>query len=148
MTITMQVKNMMDATLILSAIIRENRKLPPKGKFLLGRMHAALEPEFARVKKEYDTIVTSYNHKTEIANPAYNPEPDTEGNSQPKTVEIDSVPNDKSEDFQKRWAEIADVEIELPVSPININDLCLPADQGDGSITAFEFIKLGALISE
>ncbi len=163
MTMNIKAQHLMDATLVMSNIIRSNRKLPNKGKFLLGRMHAKIQPEFIRINNERDDIIKSYGFRMDVPNPEYNPNAEetrtklTEAGRiqeamkikvEPKTIETDAVPEDKGEDFEKRWGEIANAEIEVEVTPIHIDDLCFPGDLEDGEITAHEFIVLGDLITE
>ena len=163
MTMNIKVQHLMDATLMMSNIIRSNRRLPTKGKYLLGRMHAKLQPEFIRLDEERNALIKSYNHKADVPNPAYNPSlKDARDNLtakgriqeamkikvEPETIEADTVPEDQIKDFESKWAPITKTEIEVDVTPIHIDDLCFPGDLEDGEITAHEFIVLGDLITE
>lgn len=161
MPMKIKVQDFMDATLILSKIIREDRRLPTKGKHKIGRLHAAMQPEFIRINAVRDDIIKSYGFTMEVPNPDWNPSVETrrqkmvtDGNLKdivklpPKMITTPAVPEDKGEDFEAKWGAIANSELELNANPIHIDDLCYPGDLEDGSITAHEFIKLGDLITE
>jgi hypothetical protein len=159
----LKVQQLMDATLVMANIIRENRKLPTKGKYLLGRMHAKLQAEFIRLDTERNDLIKSYGYKADVPNPAYKPADKvardrlvSEGRLQeslkikvePETIEVDSVPEDMFKDFEGKWLPVTKTEIEVDVAPIHIDSLCFPGDLEDGEITGHEFIVLGDLITE
>jgi hypothetical protein len=144
----------------MSQIIREDRPLPQKGKYRLARMHPKLNAEFLIINAKRDDLIKAYNHHGMIPNPAAAQINDemreaivTSGHLDklpPKMIENPewSVPDDKIEEFQTAWKEIADEVIEVAVEPIPLDQLCFPGDLAEGSITAHEFIVLGDLIAE
>ena len=56
------VQKAMDATLVISQIIREARPMPQKGKYRLARLHAKLLPEFQTINTRRDEMITAYDH--------------------------------------------------------------------------------------
>lgn len=155
----LKVQHLMDATLILSQIIREDRKLPQKGKYRLARMHPVLNKEFMIINARRDEMIKAYDHHEMIPNPAgvipdeIRAEIAANGNIHqlaPKMIEAAefSVPKDKIAEFMAAWQEIADQEIEVDVTPLPLDQLCFPGDLAEGSITAHEFIVLGDLVTE
>lgn len=155
-----KVQHLMDATLVISTIIREDRNLPQKGKYRLARIHPKLDREFQIINAQRNKMIEAYDHHEMIANPAANGMPDevraeiaAAGNVHqlpPKMVEAKefSVPADKIDEFHATWKEIADQEIEVDIVPMPLDQLCFPGDLADGSITAHEFIVLGDLVVE
>lgn len=149
MTMKLSIQHVMDATLVISQIIREDRKLPQKGKYRLARMHPKLNKEFATVNAQRDEMIIAYGFHPKVPNPAFN-QPAEEGVDVPEFIESPeyAVPADKLEEFQAKWSEFADQEIEINIEPIPLEQLCFPGDAEDGSITAHEFIILGDLVKE
>ena len=155
----LKVQHLMDATLVISTIIREDRNLPQKGKYRLARMHPKLNKEFLLVNAQRDEMIKAYDHREMVPNPA-GAIPDevradiaASGNIHqlaPKMIESPewSVPADKIAEFMAAWQEIADQEIEVDVEPLPLDQLCFPGDLADGSIAAHEFIVLGGLVVE
>jgi hypothetical protein len=156
----LKVQHVMDATLVISQIIREDRKLPTKGKYRLARAHDKLNKEFLIFNEQRDAAIKAYNYRGTIPNPAANGLSDDAraamvaagkiGSLPPKEIEDEnfSVPADKIEEFHKTWGAIAVSEIEVDIEPIPLDQLCFPGDLEDGSISAHEFIVLGDLITE
>lgn len=160
MAIKLKVQQLMDATIIISQIIRENRPLPQKGKYRLARMHPVLNKEFLIVDAQRNEMINAYNYHAPIPNPAYKVEAETlavaSGNGEsnvtplvPKFIPSPefSVPEDKLQEFLAAWNEIAQQELEVDVQPIPLEQLCLPANV-DGSISGHELIVLGDIIAE
>jgi hypothetical protein len=156
----LKVQHLMDATLVISQIIREDRKLPQKGKYRLARMHPKLNKEFLIINAQRDEMIKAYNFHATIPNPAAANMTDetraeiaASGNVHqlvPKMIESPefSVPADKIAEFMATWQEIADQEIEVDIEPLPLDQLCFPGDLADGSIAAHEFIVLGSLVVE
>jgi hypothetical protein len=149
----------MDATLILSQIIREDRPMPQKGKYRLARMHPKLNAEFMIINTRRDEMITAYNHHGMIPNPENNLTDEAReamvaaghlDKLPPKEIEDPqfSVPADKLAEFQAAWKEIAESEIEVDVQPLPLDQIVFPGDLDNGSITAHEFIILGDLVVE
>lgn len=159
MTMKLKVQHLMDATMVISTIIREDRSLPQKGKYRLARMHPKLNKEFLIINAQRDEMIKAYNFHAMVQNPA-SVMPDEmrtaiaeSGNIAKlpsKMIESPefSVPEDKVAEFMAAWQEIADQEIEIEIEPIPLDQLCFPGDLADGSITAHEFIVLGDLVIE
>lgn len=159
MSMKLKVQHLMDATLVISEIIRDNRPMPQKGKYRLARMHPKLNAEFLVINAKRDEMIKAYDHHPMVPNPANNMSDEarefeaSQGNvSQlvPKTIPSAqwSVPEDKLAEFQKLWEEVAEEEIEVDVEPIPLAQLCFDDPNIDGSITGHEFIVLGDLVKE
>lgn len=129
----LKVQHVMDATLVVAQIIRENRPMPQKGKFRLARLHTRLLPEFNVANTRRDEMIAAYEHH----------EPVEDGVPSPQF----SVPLDKMPEFNAAWAEIGGEEIEVDVEPVPLSCLDL-GDGSDGAITAHELITLGDLVTE
>jgi hypothetical protein len=152
MTMKLKLQHLMDATLIISQIIREERPMPQKGKYRLARMHPKLDKEFQTINTQRNDMIKAYNFHPMIPNPAFNQpraeDPLAEANTDvPEMIEhVEfSVPVDKLDEFNKHWTEFAEQEIELDIEPIPLEQLCLPDDK-NGSIEANELIVLGDLV--
>lgn len=134
-----KVQDVYNATLILSAIIREKRPLPTKGAYRVARMHSKLLPEFNVANDKRDELIKAYDYKPKIAGP--------DGETMLEAENF-SVPDDKLPEFLKAWREIADVEITIAdLEPIPLAQL----DLGDGiasSIHAGELLDLGDLVTD
>lgn len=156
----MTVQELMDRTIMLSTIIKENRRLPTKGKYWLSRMHAKLLPVFNKYNSERDAKIAAFNYYPEVPNPAAAHITDemreamiAEGHLAklpPKTITspVQAVPPEAHDQFIADWIEVGKEVIDVPVKPINVDVLCFPGDLEDGEITAHEFIVLGDLIYE
>ena len=82
----------LDAFIVLTAIINDQRKLPQKGKFRVARCRAQLETEATRIQKERDEIVFELGeHKLVMIEG---------GPTEDKGWE---VPPEKMPEFKKRW---------------------------------------------
>lgn len=159
MTLNMKVQQVMDATIVLSTIIRDNRRLPTKGKYWLSRLHAKLLPIFNKYNDERDAAIAVFNFYPEVPNPENHLSDEArqamiEGGMiaqvPPKmiTSKVMAVPPDQMKAFTDNWRKTGETEIEVDVTPIQIDVLCFPGDLADGEITAHEFIILGDLIYE
>ncbi len=139
------VQHVFDATLVISQIIREQRRMPQKGKYRLARLHAKLLPEFNTINERRDDMIKAYNTHNQILDPGaiY------AIGSTPPTVDGEQfvVPPDKLVEFNTAWAEIGAEEIEIDIEPIPISLLSAPNDE-NGVIEANELITLGGLISD
>lgn len=135
----LKVQHVMDATLVISQIIRDQRPLPLKGNYRLARMHAKLLPEFTLANEQKDGMIRAYN--TPLMVPVLG-EPDVM-----TPTDQFMVPADKQAEFDGAWKQIGDQEIEIDVEPIPLDQL----DLGNGNtaaIQANELITLGDLVVE
>lgn len=156
MTMKLKIQHLMDATLVISQIIREERPMPQKGKYRFARMHDKLNREFLIINARRDEMIKAYDHHPMVPNPAYNPEVSAEDAAnnvvtlEPKMIPSKewSVPLDKLEEFTKAWMEIGEEEIEVDVQPIPLEQLCFADPNANGSINGHEFIVLGELVAE
>ena len=133
----MTVGKMMDATLTIAAIMREKRPMPQAAKFKLARIHAKLFPEFTTANDQREAMIKAYGV----------PQKTNQGGLE---IEIEGqfmVPEDKLPEFNAAWKEIADVEIDLDITPISLREIDL-GGMSNGSIEANEFAALGALVTE
>lgn len=151
MTMKLKVQHLMDATIVITSIIREDRPLPQKGKYRLARMHPKLDKEFQIVNERRNDMIKAYGHHPLVPNPAFNREA-AEGVDPASIPEFIphtefSVPEDKLAEFQAAWEEIANEEIEVEIQPIPLEQLIL-SDNTDGCIGAHELIVLGDLVQE
>lgn len=140
----LKVQHIMDAVVLISQIIREERPMPQKGKYRLARMHSKLLPEFNVIDKRRNDMIKAYNH-----HPMVSAGPSAEDPLGEKMVESTefSVPEDKIEEFMKEWNEIAETEIDIDVVPMPIDQFDL-GDKFDGSLQGNDIIVLGSLITE
>ena len=125
----LKASQVLNATTILAAIINENRPLPQKGKYRIGRMHAKLFAEWEQLEVRRKAIVEQ--HQEEVP-PAAEGEPATTRTSAAGEAE---------------WKDILEQEIEVNVEPVPLS--CL--DMGDavnGSVSANELQMLGDLVTE
>lgn len=136
----LKVQHVFDATQVLARIINENRPLPPKGKFLVARMHAKLFPEFTTANDQRTAKIVSYDFKRMVQSPAPRTRQDPLGQGFVETEE-QAVPDDKMPEFTAWWKEIADVELSLNVEPIFVDHL------GD-CLSYADFQTLGELVAE
>jgi hypothetical protein len=125
--VRLTVQRVWDMTLVVSAIIRDRRAMPQRGKYHLARLHAKLLPEFTLAAGRRDELIAVYQHKAE-------------GES------VWSVPADRLEDYVAAWKEIAGIEIDVDVQPFALADLDLPGL--NGAIEAAEIVILGDLVMD
>lgn len=146
MGMKLKVQKLMDVTLLLTQIIRERRPMPQKGKMELARMHAKLEPEFKIIDEQRNEIIKAYDTRIMVPDPGGRID---EATGKVAMVEGDGyqVPEDKLDEFNKKWEEIAEHEVEVDIKPIPLKYIDLGLGS-DGSIEAFELIMLGDLITE
>lgn len=144
MPMKMTVQKAMDATLVISKIIRDARPMPQTGKFRLALMHAKLLPIFTAANTSRDALIMAYDHHEMIDGP--HTETDPLGEVKVPSPEF-SVPVDKMPDFIKAWTEFSKDEVEVDIQPIPLKYLDL-GDMANGSIEAHELATLGGLISE
>lgn len=140
----LKVQHIFDATLIVSQIIREQRRMPQKGKYRLARMHAKLLPEFNTANERRDEMIKSYDTHQQI------PDPSQIMLTQfPPMIDGEQyiVPPDKLDEFSASWKEIGDEEIDIDIVPIPMSILSLPDDE-NGAIEAHEIAILGDLLSD
>jgi hypothetical protein len=138
----LRVQTVMDATIILTRIINQQRPMPQVGKYRVARLHARLLPEFNVIDARRDEMIKAYDT------------PQTKKVTLPETgaeaeVPADGwkVPDDKMPEFTEAWKLIGAEEIDVDVQPIALSCLSLGNDT-DGSIEAGELLTLGDLISE
>lgn len=144
----LKVQHVMDATLVISKIIRDARAMPQKGKYRLARMHAKLLPEFLTINERRDAMIRAYDTRMKVPDPNYSNHLDPLNKGVPMIDGPEfTVPDDKSDEFNAAWKEIADEEIDVNVEPIPLAQLDLGASQ-DGSIEAGELITLGDLVKD
>ncbi|MDE2104685.1 MAG: hypothetical protein KGL39_46040 [Patescibacteria group bacterium] len=138
------VQQVMDATVTVSNIIRENRPMPQRGKYKLARLHAKLLPEFNTANDQRNAMIKAYDH-----HPMVNAKPSKEDPLGQNLVESPdfAVPNSKVPEFTEAWAKIASEQIDVDVEPIPLEQFSLADDQ-DGSISAHELIVLGDLVKD
>jgi hypothetical protein len=135
----LMVQQALDATVTLTKIINENRPLSVKGAYLVARMHAMLKPEADRADAQRTEIIAAYGTKAKDV-PGLT-EAFVAGTS---TINPDQwvVPQDKVDDFNAKWSQVATLDVEVPVSPIPLSAL-----EGSG-ITALEFGTLGCVVED
>lgn len=139
----LKIQHVMDATLVLTKIINEQRQMPQKGKYRIARLHAKLLPEFKLIDARRDEMIKTYNNpQTRIER---TPE-DPIGHEVPVDGEW-QVPADKMPEFIAAWKLIGDEEIDVDAQPIPLSSLSV-SDDTDGAIEAHELIALGDLITE
>jgi hypothetical protein len=117
------------ANQILVGIINANRPMPTKGAYRIARLHAKLQVELKPISDKRDEIIKSYGYQGV-------PDGAPEG-FQP----VDMVPPDKAAEFELKWREIADEEIEVDVQPIPLSQLSLGDDE-ESPISAGELFML------
>jgi hypothetical protein len=157
--VKMKVQQLMDATMILNEIIKQQRPMPQKGKYRLARMHAKLWPEFKTINDQRDAMIKAYDCKEMVENPEYkkafkptaeNPMPH-EGNVTnlpARMIESGNyiVPPEHLEDFNKQWLDMGSQEIEVDVEPMPIDQFDM-GDRVDGALEANELVILGDLVA-
>jgi hypothetical protein len=121
------VQQIWDATLLISAIIRDRRPMPQRGKFHLARMHARLMPEWTVASARRDELIEAYH--------CWNDE-----------AQAWAVPPEMTEHFNAAWKDIASIEIDVEVQPVALADLDLAGQ--NGGIEAHELALLGELVVE
>lgn len=145
MTMKLKAQHVMDATLTVAQIIRDNRPMPQKGKYRLARLHAKLLPEFNTLSARRDEMITAYDHHEMVPPPPTMKDPLGQGPCVP--TEQFSVPLDKMPEFTAAWSEIGNQEIEVDVEPVPLDCLDL-GDNTDGAISGLELATLGDLVTE
>src|SRR4051812_29792109 len=127
MSMNLKVQHLMDSTLVISEIIRDNAPMPQKGKYRLARMHPKMVKEFEIINQQRNDMIKAYGTKAMVPNPEnrYSEEARREmiaagraGDLVPVMIESPTdytVPEDKLEEFNAAWKEIADTEIELDI---------------------------------
>lgn len=145
----LKAEHVYEAMLVISQIIRDQRPMPLRGKFLLARMHSQLLSDFNVIAMQHDDTVRVCGVRRKIPDPTFN------------GFKIDpmsqSVPMIDGPDFiilpecraawEVLWRPIADELIDVNVQPIPIGALSL-GDGVDGTIQANELSILGELITE
>lgn len=141
MTITLKAQQIYDATIVVSALIRENRPMPLRGKYLLARLHGKLLPEFATLDAQRNALITAYDFHPVVVGP--------HDDDRPSGTQIESpdfsVPADKLGEFAAEWATIAGEEIDLDAKSIPLDALDLG---GESVLSAGEVIILADLLNE
>ncbi len=140
----LKAQHVLDATVVVAQIIRENRPLPQKGKYRLARLHAKLLPEFNTLNAQRDAMISAYGWQQPLDSNWDSSRPDV---GTPALSPNFSVPPDKLPEFNAAWKEIGDQEIDIEVEPVPLAHLEL-ADNVDGSITGHELVLLGDLVTE
>jgi len=125
----LRVQQLMDATLMVSAVIREARPMPQRGKFRLARLHARLEPEFKTINEQRNALIRAFD----------TPDPEHEGQW--------IVPAEQLAAFNAQWAEIAETVIDVDVAPVPLADID-NGPEANGAIEAHELVVLGDLIAD
>lgn len=136
-------QQVLDMTLVVTTLINENRPMPLKGKYRLGRWHAKLKPEFDVISQRRDAMILAYDTPVMIEQV----DPETGEKSMVAAPGRYIVPDDKMAEFNAAWAEIAGEKISFDIERIPFAQLDL-GDDANGSISAFELLTLGELISE
>lgn len=119
------------ATTTLASIINENRPMPQKGKYRLGRMHAKLYAEWEQLEVRRKAIVEQHQEAVPVEG--------GDGGSEP-TYRV-------SDAGEAEWQEVLAEEIEVAVEPIPLSSIDM-GDTVNGSISANELQALGDLVSE
>ena len=130
------------ATLVLAAIIRDDRPMSQKGKYRIARMHSKLFAEFQTINPQREGMIKAYNTHQVIKS-----FDQSTGTVTEKETDEWTVPDDKLAEFNSAWDKIGDEEIEVDVQPIPLALLDRGDDQ-NGSITANDLIVLGELVTE
>lgn len=138
----LKVQQVMDATLVISQIIREDRAMPQKGRYRLARLHSKLLPEFTTINAQRDELIKAYDTHVMVSET----DPETGAVIEVATAEF-TVPEDKMPEFTEAWKAIAGEEIDIDVEPIPLSQLDIGGDI-DGNISVNEFIVLGSLIAD
>lgn len=140
------VEHILDATIVLSVILRDQnglqredgrlvgRPMPQSGKYRLTRLHAKLMPEFKLAMEQRNAMIKAYDYP-EIK----------EVDGKPVETGNFTVPSDKLEEFTAAWREISIQIVDVDVEPIPFDQLDL-GNAVDGCITPAEFEALGDLI--
>ena len=125
----LKIQDLMNATLLISQMIREHRAMPQRGKLRLARMHEKLLPEFNTINASRDAVIASYQCPDDAKPGEW------------------MVPADKIDEFNASWLAVASEEIFIDVEPLVMADIDL-GPHADGSIEAGELLILGALFAE
>lgn len=143
----LKVQHVMDALLLITAIIQEKRKLPQKGGYRLARLHAKLLPEFTTANEQRNALIKAYDFPLMVEGPRSHEDRLHMRNGPMVPSDQFTVPPDKLEEFAANWAKIAEEEIEVDCQPIPLEQLDLGPNV-PGSIEAHEFAVLGDLVQE
>lgn len=134
-------QNVFGATVVLASIIKEQRSMPQRGKYLVARLHTKLLPEYNVLEGRRNAIVQ------ELGDPVMKTEELADGTISITPVEGQwQVPMHRMPEFTKAWEAIGAEELEVDVQPLPLSALSLPT--GDGAIEAHELVILGDLITE
>jgi hypothetical protein len=139
----LKVLHIFEAAPIIAQIVREKRPLPQKGAYRIARMHIKLAAEYALAAERHDALIISYDHFAMVPPPKTKDDP--LGQGEPVKSTQNSVPDDKIAEFQAKWKEISDLEVDVDVEPIPLSQL----DRGGecvALISAMELITLGDLV--
>lgn len=136
------VQRVMDATLVVAAIIRDARSMPQKGKYRVARLHAKLLPEFTTANDRREEMIRAYG----LSQTVETTDPVSGLRAIVETGEF-QVPLDKLDEFNAAWKEIGTQELAVDIEPIPLAMLDL-GDSENGGIEAAELIALGELVAE
>lgn len=124
MTITVQVRDFLQAYTILETSIKENRNFSTRGKYLISRLYVSLFDEFKQSEEQRVSLIKKYGIE------------DKDGGTY-------SVPAEKIADFQKEYNIILGEELVLYVEPIPLTALDTDRDAG---FSIQEFYLLGKFV--
>jgi hypothetical protein len=150
MTVKIKVKDLMEATVLLSGIIREQRAMPQSGKFRLARLHQILLAEFNIANGQRDELIKAYNYHPQVPD-ITKPRDEATGDFPMMDSSEFSVPDDKLAEFEAAWSPLGESELEVQTQPIPIGNFILRDRQGnelDGALHANELIVLKDFITE
>lgn len=135
-----KVQQLMDATVVIAQIIREQRHMPQRGKYRLARLHAKLVPEFDIANAVRDKLIIEHGVKQTA--------PTTDAAGVVTMAETGQwwVPPENLEAFTAAWKPTADLEIEVDVEPLLLADI--DAGDANGAIESSELAVLGDLVTE
>lgn len=130
-----------DITPVLATLIRENRAIPFKGRYRVGRWHKKLLPEFEVISARREELIRL--HGT----------PMQEQVTDPETGSMATIDSDKFEvkvgtpghaDFMAAWKDLGEQTVKVDMEPIPLDLL-----EGDNeAISALELALLGDLIAD
>ena len=147
-----KVRTIFEATPILKLISDQRRPMSQAGKFRVARMHAVLLPEYLAIVKERDAIIEPYGYHPMIPKDLSMRAMAAAGMPVPEGTEMIeaeyfAVPPDKIADWNEKWNEMADEEVEVNINPIPISMLS-PAGAENGSIEISEIASLDELVTD
>jgi len=135
-------QNVFGATVVLASIIRDQRSMPQRGKYLIARLHAKLLPEYNVLEARRNAIIQDIG---EVMMDAVT-NPDTGEVTLTQIPGKFQVSEARMPEFTKAWTAIGEEEIEVDVQPLPLSALSSP--DGDGAIEAHELQVLGVLVTE